>query len=144
MIVVNLVISYRRAEPAGDDPFGGDTLEWSVSSPPPAYNFPVIPKVTSPYAMWDREDREGDARRLEQGDLVLEGGHETPSSTILDGDWDEILDMPSVSWTPFLVSITLLGMFIMLLSQHYAVALGFAVLTGLVLAAWHWKEPQAA
>ncbi|MBA3421851.1 MAG: cytochrome c oxidase subunit I [Thermoleophilaceae bacterium] len=144
MIVANLVVSYRRGAPAGDDPFGGDTLEWSVSSPPPSYNFPVIPKVSSPYAMWDREDREGDMKRLEQGDVVLEGGHETPSSTLLDADWDEILDMPSQSWAPFLISVTLLGMFTMLLLQHYVVALGFAALTGLVLAAWHCKEPQVA
>lgn len=144
MVVANLVVSYRRCPPAGDDPFGGDTLEWSVSSPPPSYNFPAIPKVSSPYPMWDREDREGDAKRLEEGDHVLEGGHETPSSTVLDADWDEILDMPSQSWAPFLVSVTLLGMFTMLLLQHYVVALGFAGLTGLVLAAWHWKEPQVA
>ncbi|HEV2772418.1 MAG TPA: cytochrome c oxidase subunit I [Thermoleophilaceae bacterium] len=142
MVVANLVKSYRRGAPAGNDPFGGDTLEWSVSSPPPSYNFPAIPKVSSPYPMWDREDRDGDAKRLEEGDHVLEDGHETPSSTVLDADWDEILDMPSRSWAPFLVSVTLLGMFTMLLLQHYVVALGFAVLTGLVLAAWHWKEPQ--
>ena len=144
MVVANLVKSYRRGAPAGADPFGGDTLEWSVSSPPPSYNFPAIPKVSSPYPMWDREDREGDAQRLEQGDLVLEEGHETPASTVLDADWDEILNMPSQSWTPFLISVTLLGMFTMLLLQHYVVALGFAVLTALVLATWHWREPQIA
>jgi len=144
MVVWNLVVSRRRGAPAGDDPFGGDTLEWSVSSPPPSYNFPTIPKVTSPYPMWDREDRDEDAKRLEEGDAVLEGGHETPSSSVLDADWDEILDMPSRSWAPFLISVTLLGMFTMLLLQHYVVALGFAALTGLVLAAWHWKEPQVA
>ncbi len=144
MVVANLIRSYRRGAPAGDDPFGGDTLEWSVSSPPPSYNFPSIPKVSSPYPMWDREDRDSDAKRLEEGEAVLEGGHETPASTVLDADWDEILDMPSQSWTPFLISVTLLGMFTMLLLQHYVVALGFAVLTGLVLAAWHWKEPQVA
>ena len=144
MVVWNLVKSFRRGEPAGNDPFGGDTLEWSVSSPPPSYNFPAIPKVSSPYPMWDREDREGDAKRLEEGDHVLEEGHETPASSVLDADMDEILDMPSPSWAPFLVSVTLLGMFTMLLLQHYVVALGFAALTGLVLAAWHWKEPQVA
>ena len=144
MVVANLVKSYRRGAPAGADPFGGDTLEWSVSSPPPSYNFPAIPKVSSPYPMWDREDRESDAKRLEQGDFVLEEGHETPASTVLDADWDEILNMPSQSWTPFLISVTLLGMFTMLLLQHYVVALGFAVLTALVLATWHWKEPQVA
>ena len=39
MVAANLITSLFRGEPAGDDPFGGDTLEWSVSSPPPEYNF---------------------------------------------------------------------------------------------------------
>src|SRR5579884_2286625 len=33
-IVGNLAYSYFRGEAAGNDPFGGDTLEWSTSSPP--------------------------------------------------------------------------------------------------------------
>jgi cytochrome c oxidase subunit 1 len=38
--VVNVVTSVRyRRRPAGDDPWGGLTLEWATSSPPPATNF---------------------------------------------------------------------------------------------------------
>jgi cytochrome c oxidase subunit I+III len=144
IIVVNLVLSWRRAVPAGNDPFGGDTLEWSVSSPPPPYNFPVIPKVSSPYAMWDHQDREADEKRLEEGELVLDQGHETPASSVLDADYDEILDMPSKSWAPMVLAVVLGLMFTMLLLQHYVTAFGFAALCGLVLAAWHWKEPQVA
>jgi cytochrome c oxidase subunit I+III len=143
LIVANLVVSYRRGAPAGNDPFGGDTLEWSVSSPPPSYNFPVIPKVSSPYAMWDRKDRDDDAQRLAEGDLVLEEGHETPASSVLDAEWDEILDMPSQSWAPVVLALVLGLVFTMLLLQHYVTALACAGLVGLVLAAWHWKEPQA-
>ncbi|MGA9865162.1 MAG: cbb3-type cytochrome c oxidase subunit I [Acetobacteraceae bacterium] len=49
-MVIQLVISVlRRAEyavPAGD-PWDGRSLEWSVAAPPPAYNFAVLPEVTS-------------------------------------------------------------------------------------------------
>ena len=34
-------------------------------SPPPPYNFAVIPAVTSPYPMWDERDREADRRALD-------------------------------------------------------------------------------
>ena len=57
LIVLNLLVSRFRGPAAGNDPFGGDTLEWSVSSPPPPYNYAVIPTVTSAYPMWDEEDR---------------------------------------------------------------------------------------
>ncbi|MBV8113003.1 MAG: cytochrome o ubiquinol oxidase subunit I, partial [Hyphomicrobiales bacterium] len=34
------------------DPWNGRTLEWSTSSPPPAYNFAVLPKVETIDAFW--------------------------------------------------------------------------------------------
>ena len=38
---------------AGNDPWDAWTLEWSVSSPPPAYNFATIPTVASRRPLWD-------------------------------------------------------------------------------------------
>jgi cytochrome c oxidase subunit I+III len=141
-VVANLAISLRRGAPAGKDPFGGDTLEWSTTSPPPHYNYAVIPRITSPYAMWDRADREEDARRLERGQLVLDRGHETPASTVLDARLDEILEMPSHSWWPILTAATLSPVFVFLLLEHWLTAAAFAVLVVLVLFAWHTEEPQ--
>jgi cytochrome c oxidase subunit 1 len=39
VFVVDLVVSVRHPRPAGDDPWGGFTLEWATSSPPPPQNF---------------------------------------------------------------------------------------------------------
>jgi cytochrome c oxidase subunit 1 len=38
---------------AGNDPWEAGTLEWSIPSPPPDYNFADLPKVTSRYPLWD-------------------------------------------------------------------------------------------
>ncbi len=145
MVVANLVVSLFRGAPAGNDPFGGDTLEWSTTSPPPPYNYTVIPRVTSPYAMWDRDDREADIRDLAgPAERVLDHGHETPASSVLDADWDEILQMPAKSWSPILLAAMLAAGFTMLLTRHYVVAAVFALLALLVVGGWHWKEPQDA
>ncbi len=51
--VYNLVSSYYRGKVAGPDPWDAWTLEWSTSSPPPEYNFAVLPTVRSRRPLWD-------------------------------------------------------------------------------------------
>ncbi|MCI0338683.1 MAG: cytochrome c oxidase subunit I [Acidobacteria bacterium] len=52
-LVINLLWSARKGEKAGDDPWDAWTLEWATTSPPPAYNFEVLPKVRSRRPLWD-------------------------------------------------------------------------------------------
>jgi cytochrome c oxidase subunit 1 len=44
-IFFNLLQALRKGERAGNNPWGGTTLEWQISSPPPAENFEKIPVV---------------------------------------------------------------------------------------------------
>jgi cytochrome c oxidase subunit I+III len=144
MIFVNLAVSRFRGPPAGPDPFLGATLEWATSSPPPSYNFAVIPTVRSAYPNWNPDDREADRRRLERGELVFADGHETPASTVRDGLLDEVLEMPSESPWPLALAVCVSLLFVMLLTTHYAVAGLFAGLAAVVLAVWHSHEPEEA
>jgi heme/copper-type cytochrome/quinol oxidase subunit 1 len=144
MIFGNLLWSRFRGPPSGPDPFYGGTLEWATASPPPHYNFAVIPTVSSPYPNWDREDREEDVRRFERGLLVFETGHETPASTVRDGYLDEVLEMPSETGLPIVLAFAVALVFVMLLTTHYVVAAAFVVVAALVLAAWHAQEPASS
>jgi len=51
--VVNVLWSLRAGESAGEDPWDAWTLEWSTTSPPPAYNFETLPVVRSRRPLWD-------------------------------------------------------------------------------------------
>src|ERR671933_1181672 len=137
LVVVNVLVSRFAGAPAGPDPWGGDTLEWATTSPPPHFNFPVLPTVRSQHPNWDAEDRAADQARLERGELVLAEGHETPATTVLDGELDEILEMPSESPWPLALALALAGVFTMLLLSHYVVAGLFAGLAALAVASWH-------
>src|SRR4051795_6521083 len=142
VLFVNLVVSYFRGAPSGPDPWHGPTLEWSVPSPPPDYNFAVIPTVSSAYPNWDLEDRERDGRRLTAGVGTLERGHEQHVSSLIDGWTAEIVDMPHSSPWPILLALALSLLFAMLVITHYLFAAIFAVVIALTLLGWHSKEPH--
>ncbi|KNY19326.1 cytochrome o ubiquinol oxidase subunit I [Methylobacterium sp. ARG-1] len=58
--IVMFVVSIRNREKLRDltgDPWGGRTLEWSTSSPPPDYNFAFTPVVHDSDAWWDMKNR---------------------------------------------------------------------------------------
>ena len=56
VFVVNLLYSRYRGQPAGANPWGADTLEWSVPSPPPNQGYSVPPIVHSRHPLWDQTD----------------------------------------------------------------------------------------
>jgi cytochrome c oxidase subunit 1 len=61
----NLLWSYWKGKDAGRDPWDAWTLEWSASSPPPAYNYATIPTVRSRRPLWDLKHPEDPDWRYE-------------------------------------------------------------------------------
>jgi cytochrome o ubiquinol oxidase subunit 1 len=58
--IVQLAVSIRRREELRDvtgDPWNGRSLEWATSSPPPAFNFAVLPRVEGRDAYWTIKQR---------------------------------------------------------------------------------------
>ncbi|HET7719819.1 MAG TPA: cbb3-type cytochrome c oxidase subunit I, partial [Acidimicrobiales bacterium] len=74
----------RKPQEVGDDPWDARTLEWTIPSPPPEYNFKEIPLVTSRDELWHRkysEDENGRSVRREVtlGQPKMEGTEVEPS-----------------------------------------------------------------
>ncbi len=69
--VVQLVVSIHDREQLRDttgDPWNGRTLEWATASPPPAWNFAVLPQVSGIDAFWSGKQYE----RAQQAQLAKE------------------------------------------------------------------------
>ena len=45
--LINVIATFINGEPAGDDPWEGNTLEWATTSPPPPHNFDRLPPIHS-------------------------------------------------------------------------------------------------
>lgn len=67
--IVQLVVSIHRREQLRDatgDPWNGRSLEWAVPSPPPAFNFAVLPQVSGEDAFWEVKRRAAEQTESDQ------------------------------------------------------------------------------
>ena len=127
--------------PAGPNPWDGPTLEWATTSPPPVYNFAIIPLVASRHPLWEDRLGEGEERSLFAEGFLLDQGKETLAVTPLDGEPDVILKMPGDSWLPVLLSLALFVLFGgMLLMSPWVGGAGLLALL-VVMAIWFRPHP---
>jgi cytochrome c oxidase subunit I len=140
LFLVNVYVSLKRGKPAGDNPWDGPSLEWSTSSPPPVYNFAVIPTVASRYPLWEGRLHQDDDRSSTQEGFLLDKGRETMGTTSLDAEPDVILKMPSDAYSPLLLALALAALFIgALLHSWWLLAAALVVIT-LASIAWLWPR----
>lgn len=52
LLLYNVYITWRKGEPAPQDPWNGRTLEWALPAPTPSYNFAQTPLVKGLDALW--------------------------------------------------------------------------------------------
>ena len=60
--IAQLVVSIRHREELRDhtgDPWHGRSLEWATASPPPVFNFAILPDVQGEDAFWEQKSRDG-------------------------------------------------------------------------------------
>ena len=90
VFLVNVARTARGGRVAGPDPWDGRTLEWSVPSPPPAYNFARVPVVTDRDDFWLRKSSP------DPGPSAPRAGRPAP------------IHLPPPSWWPILLAASLL------------------------------------
>lgn len=140
LLIVNVAWSLRRGMKAPDNPWGAATLEWATGSPPPPYNFAVIPMVASRHPLWEeRLGESGERSQLETGFLV-DRGRETIATSALDGEPNLILEMPGDSLAPLGLAVGLTVLFGGALPRNWwVVALG-GLICVVALVVWFWPR----
>ena len=140
LFVVNVFLGLRSHRRAGPNPWDAPTLEWAVPSPPPAYNFAVIPIVASRHPLWEDRLRETEDRSSLDHGYLLDRGRETLATTVLDAEPDLILKMPSDSYAPLVLALALAALFVGLLGEWWwcVGAAGFVGTVAVIV--WLWPE----
>jgi cytochrome c oxidase subunit I+III len=140
LLFINVALSLKRGAPAGDNPWDAPTLEWATSSPPPPYNFAVIPSVVSRHPLWEEKLGEAESRsRLDEG-LLLDRGRETIGTGPLDAEPDLILEMPADTPAPLVLALGLAILFTGAAGHWWWVAAAGAALAALALLLWFWPR----
>ncbi len=144
VFIWNVVRSLRRGEPAGNNPWGGDTLEWATSSPPAEHGWSVLPIVHSRHPMWDQDDLHSGDERTVKFVHALAGWPLKWRAAVIVGTADarpqEVFRVAHPSIWPLVAACGVVLIFIAeLIKLRWIIAV--AVVTVLVaLIAWNWPE----
>src|SRR5215212_1623948 len=135
VFMVNAIWALRAGLVAGDNPWGAESLEWAVSSPPPHYNFHNIPVVQGRYPIWQATADAPVVRGLSTSK------RETLVTSVLDAQPELRFDIPGPSIWPSLVALATGVTFIVGIFTPWAFAVG-AILAGITLTCWFFGDPN--
>jgi cytochrome c oxidase subunit I+III len=133
LFLVNAARALRRGAIAGHNPWGGATLEWATSSPPPPYNFHPLPVVEGRMALWDRSTEPPHVVGI-RSDC-----REVLVTRVLDAEPDHKSEMPAPSIWPFLSALSVGLMFVMTLFTPWGLVIGGTIATAAVIM-WFWPK----
>jgi cytochrome c oxidase subunit I len=129
----NLWRSWRSGARASSNPWGAPTLEWTIPSPPPDYNFAEIPLVRSRYPLWNMKAGET---------LVHETTYEEEKDRVVPTSRQLGIVMPNPSILPLVVSIFIVVMFagLMFLDKNFGLGVATILIgtAGWVVALYMW------
>jgi cytochrome c oxidase subunit I+III len=144
VFVVNFFYSARYGREAGPNPWGANSLEWSLSSPPFDYGYSILPIVHSRYPLWDQENLAEGPKATQK--LVQAMGRwplkwrAALVTSALDAKPEEIFRVSGPSIWPFITAVGLVTVFgSEIFSLRPLALLGLLILIAGVVG-WNWPE----
>jgi cytochrome c oxidase subunit I len=112
VFISNVIRTTRSGKVASPDPWDGRTLEWSIPSPPPVYNFARVPQVRDRDDLWLQKYGDG------------HGGAPRPRPAPVTAAEIAAIHMPPTSFWPLLLAVAMAVMLSGLLISAYQIIIG--------------------
>src|SRR5215472_8170482 len=103
VMYINIIRSLRSGAKAPPDPWDGRSLEWSIASPPPGYNFALVPEVRGRDALWVMKYGRAGSR----GVAMFMAGQTPPVPESQLAAPTEAIHLPAPSILPIAVAISM-------------------------------------
>ena len=145
LTLYNFARSHFRGAKAPANPWEGDSLEWSTSSPPPEYNFAAMPVVAGRHPPWDETPTvEVAADAPSTRALGVSGALDKtmPVSEGLDAQPQHVLGIPSPTYLPFVTAVGVGVLFVGLLVQAVVVGAVGVLLGATAIVRWLWRTSE--
>ncbi len=126
---INFVWSLRAGALAGPNPWGGDSLEWALPSPPPPSKMRDVFVVPSRYPLWIGQL--GKVVGLKSDDLLV--------TRVVDAEPDHVTHMPGPSLAPMFAAVAAGGTIIACIFTPWGLPIG-AVFLLFAFLAWMWPR----
>jgi cytochrome c oxidase subunit I+III len=142
--VVNVLYTVRHGEEAPDDPWGGDTLEWSLPSPPAFALYARIPVVNSRHPLWERA---ADSTRNERGQAIVAALDHQPvgwrATLLVDaitGEPQAIARLATPSYMPFIAALGIMLLTVATIAKLFLLIPVGVLISVAAVAVWLWPD----
>ncbi|CAN5854234.1 cytochrome c oxidase subunit I [soil metagenome] len=133
--------AWRGGPDAGANPWQGSTLEWSIPSPPPSYNFRRIPHVRGREPLWEAQAPEA-ASGEPEGPADEELSRETPATSLLDTRPVHNVLLPGTSLAPLALALAIAGTGFGVVADLYLIVIPALLALPAIIAWWLWPGKE--
>lgn len=134
LFVVNIIYSRKHGQRATNNPWNASTLEWSVSSPAPGYNFSPLPAVRSLDPLWDKDFGVQPAAvglRTDRREVLV--------TSVIEGKPQGVIGIPHPTIWPFILALVCgMGFIGIIFNLWWFVFAFFAA--SVAMTGWFWPK----
>jgi cytochrome c oxidase subunit I+III len=137
--VIDIALAFRHGKGTGRNPWRAGTLEWTLSAPPPPYNFFGTPSVHDRDPVWADPAL---ASRVEGGEGYLaraeHGRRETLGTSLRAAEPEVVVRLSGSTWLPLVAAGVLTLFLTAFLIDAYLIASLLVVAAVAVIMRWLW------